>query len=111
MAFQVLSLDTIGYSFGHVASWAGGGKQAIAGINGSCERIQRAAEAVLQSFEVEQTQATQAACVCLTADNERMPASPDPLAVVPPSEDVFFPLTTNAHALVTGSPSAAFRPA
>jgi hypothetical protein len=30
----------------------GGGEQAIAGINGSCERIQKTAAFVLQSFEV-----------------------------------------------------------
>ena len=34
---RALSLDTSDYSFGYVASWAGGGEQAIAGIKGSCE--------------------------------------------------------------------------
>jgi len=37
--------------------WAGGGEQAIAGIKGSCERIQQAAASVLHSFEVERDQA------------------------------------------------------
>ena len=50
---QALGLDTSEY----VAGWAGGGEQAIAGIKGSCERIQKAAASVLQSFEVEQEQA------------------------------------------------------
>jgi hypothetical protein len=54
---QALNLDTSDYSFGYVAGWAGGGEQAIAGIKGSCERIQKAAVSVLQSFEVEQEQA------------------------------------------------------
>ena len=49
---QALGLDTSDYSFGYVAGWAGGGEQAIAGIKGSCERIQKAAASVLQSFEV-----------------------------------------------------------
>ena len=49
---QALGLDTSDYSFGYVAGWAGGGEQAIAGIKGSCERIQKAAGSVLQSFDV-----------------------------------------------------------
>jgi hypothetical protein len=55
--FQALGLDTSDYSFGYVAGWPGGGEQAIAGIKGSCERIQKAVASVLQSFEVEQEQA------------------------------------------------------
>jgi hypothetical protein len=47
---RALNLDTSVYSFGYVAGWARGGEQAIAGIKGSCERIQK-------SFEVEQEQA------------------------------------------------------
>jgi antirestriction protein ArdC len=54
---QALGLDTSDYSFGYVAGWAGGGEQAIAGIKGSCGRIQKAAASVLQSFEIEQEQA------------------------------------------------------
>jgi hypothetical protein len=53
----LVNLDTSDYSFGYVAGWAGGGEQAIAGIKGSCERIQKAAASVLQSFEVEQEEA------------------------------------------------------
>ena len=55
--FQVLSLDTTEHRLGYVASWTGRGEQAIAGIKGSCERIQKAAASVPQSFEVEQEQA------------------------------------------------------
>ena len=51
---QALGLDTSDYSFGYVVGWAGDGERAIAGIKGSCERIQKAAASVLQSFEVEQ---------------------------------------------------------
>ena len=54
---QALNLDMSDYSSGYVAGWAGGGEQAIDGINGSCERIQKAAASVLQSFEVGQEQA------------------------------------------------------
>jgi hypothetical protein len=48
---QVLGLDTSDYSFGYVATWAGGGDQAIAGTKGSCDRIQKAASAILRPFE------------------------------------------------------------
>jgi oligoendopeptidase F len=53
---QALNLDMSNYSFGHFAGWAGGGERAIAGIKGSCERIQKTAASVLQSFEIEQEQ-------------------------------------------------------
>ncbi len=49
---QALGLDTSDYSFGYVASWAGGGEQAMAWIKSSCERIQKAAATVLGSFEI-----------------------------------------------------------
>ena len=49
---QALGLDTSHYSFGYVASWAGGGEQAMAWIKSSCERIQNAAATVLGSFEI-----------------------------------------------------------
>jgi hypothetical protein len=54
---QALGFDTSDYSFGYVASWAGGGEKAIVGIKGSCDRIQKAAASVLQPIEVEQKQA------------------------------------------------------
>ena len=55
-AYVVLSafgIDSSDYSFGYVATWAGGGDQAIAGIKASCERIQKAAATILRSFETE----------------------------------------------------------
>jgi hypothetical protein len=56
---QALGLDTSDYTFGYVAMWAGGGEQAIAGIKGSCERIQKSAATILRAFEpaAEQEQA------------------------------------------------------
>jgi antirestriction protein ArdC len=48
---QSLGFDTGDYSFGYVASWAGSGDKAAAAIKASGERIQRAAEAILRSFE------------------------------------------------------------
>ena len=48
---QSLGLDSSDYSFGYVATWAGGGEQAIAGIKASCERIQRTAATILRAFE------------------------------------------------------------
>lgn len=51
---RVLGLDSGAYSFGYVASWAGGGDQAVAGIRASCGRIQQAAAVILGSFESEE---------------------------------------------------------
>jgi antirestriction protein ArdC len=48
---QVLGIDSGDYSFGYVATWAGDGDQAIAGIKASCEHIQKSAAAILQAFE------------------------------------------------------------
>ena len=48
-----LGMDTSDYSFGYVAGWAGGGPEAVKGITASASRIQRAASAVLKTFEVE----------------------------------------------------------
>ena len=48
---QVLGIDSGDYSFGYVATWAGNGDQAIAGIKASCERIQKSAAAILQALE------------------------------------------------------------
>ncbi len=45
-----LGLDTAGYSFGYVATWAGGGGAAIAAIKASCDRIQRAAGLIVGSL-------------------------------------------------------------
>jgi hypothetical protein len=49
-----LGMDTSDYSFGYVAGWAGGAPEAIQGIKASTGRIQRAATAVLKTFEVEE---------------------------------------------------------
>jgi N-terminal domain of anti-restriction factor ArdC/IrrE N-terminal-like domain len=48
---QVHGFDTSGYSFGYVATWAGGSEHALTGIKTSCERIQRCAATILQAFE------------------------------------------------------------
>ena len=50
-----LDMDTSGYSFGYVAGWAGGGPEAMQGIKESAARIQKAATAVLKTFEVDET--------------------------------------------------------
>jgi hypothetical protein len=48
---QALGIESSDYSFGYVATWAGGGEQAIAGIKASCERIQKSAVTILRAFE------------------------------------------------------------
>ncbi|MHB8263476.1 MAG: ArdC-like ssDNA-binding domain-containing protein [Acidimicrobiales bacterium] len=50
---QVLGVDSSDYSFGYVATWAGNGDQAIAGIKTSGIRIQKTAAAILQFLETE----------------------------------------------------------
>jgi hypothetical protein len=49
-----LGMDTSDYSFGYVAGWAGGAPEALQGIKASTGRIQRAATAVLKTFEVQE---------------------------------------------------------
>ena len=44
-----LGLDSGAYSFGYVATWAGGGEQALAGIKASGGRIQQAAAVILDA--------------------------------------------------------------
>ncbi len=44
---RALGVDSGDYSFGYVATWAGGGEQAVAAVRASCGRIQRAAAAIL----------------------------------------------------------------
>jgi antirestriction protein ArdC len=51
-----LGLSTDDYSFGYVATWAGGGDEAIAGIKASCDRIQKTAATVLRPFDIEEDQ-------------------------------------------------------
>jgi hypothetical protein len=48
---QALGIDSGGYSFGYVTTWAGGGEEAIAGITASCQNIQKAASTILRAFE------------------------------------------------------------
>jgi len=48
---QSIGIDSSDYSFGYVATWAGGGEQAIAGIKASGERIQKTAATILRAFE------------------------------------------------------------
>jgi len=48
-----IGFDSRAYSFGYVATWAGGGEQAIAGIKACCERIQKTAATILRAFEPE----------------------------------------------------------
>jgi antirestriction protein ArdC len=48
---QSLGIDSSDYSFGYVATWAGGGEEAIAGIKASGERIQKSAATILRAFD------------------------------------------------------------
>lgn len=50
---QHLGIDTAEYTFGYVATWAGGGAAAIAAIKASCDRIQRAADIIVGSLGFE----------------------------------------------------------
>lgn len=51
MVCRTLGFDTGAYTFGYVASWAGGGSEAVARIKASASRIQRAAAVILDSLE------------------------------------------------------------
>lgn len=51
---QALGIDSSNYSFGYVASWAGGGDRAITAIKASCDHIQKAAAQILGAFEAGQ---------------------------------------------------------
>lgn len=56
VAFIVMSavgLDSSDYSFGYVATWAGGGDEAVAAIKASGQRIQRTADDILRRLEAE----------------------------------------------------------
>ncbi len=44
---QDLGLDSGAYSFGYVATWAGGGEPAVAAVRASCFRIQRASSFII----------------------------------------------------------------
>ena len=45
---QVLGIDSSDYTFGYVATWAGGGSGAIESIRSSCHRIQTTASSILE---------------------------------------------------------------
>jgi hypothetical protein len=49
---NAIGMATDEYSFGYVAGWAGGGDEAIAGIKASGQRIQQAANRILDGVEV-----------------------------------------------------------
>ena len=49
-----LGLDSSDYTFGYVATWAGGGDRAIAGIRAAGERIQGAARQLLSQLEADE---------------------------------------------------------
>jgi hypothetical protein len=48
-----LHIDSGGYSFGYLATWAGGTEQAVEGIRASCTRIQRAAAVIIEAVDDE----------------------------------------------------------
>lgn len=48
---QALGIDSSDYSFGYVATWAGGSTNAIASIKACCERIQRTSGCILGALE------------------------------------------------------------
>jgi len=56
-----LGLDTSAYSFGYVAGWSGGGKEAIRGIAASAQRISKAAKQILDAIAHENEDAGLAA--------------------------------------------------
>ena len=68
---QALGLDRSDYSFGYVATWAGGSEQAIAGIKASCERIQKSAATILRAFEPEEREERAALAACSAAGAAR----------------------------------------
>ncbi len=52
-----LGLDSGSYTFGYVATWAGGGEEAVAGIKASGSRIQGAASTILELVGTDREQA------------------------------------------------------
>ena len=68
-----LGMDTSDYSFGYVAGWAGGAPEAVQGIKASTGRIQKAATAVLKTFEVEEpvVEATSAVGIEVAVERSR----------------------------------------
>jgi hypothetical protein len=68
-----LGMDTSDYSFGYVAGWAGDAPEALQGIKASTGRIQKAATAVLKTFEVEEpaVEATNAVSIEVAIERSR----------------------------------------
>lgn len=58
---QQFGLDSGAYSFGYVATWAGGGDQAISQIKASCGHIQRAATFMIDSVTAPELDAAEPA--------------------------------------------------
>jgi len=58
---QALGIDSGDYSFGYVATWAGGGEAATAAIKASCGRIQTTAAKILAEAEADDLAETEAA--------------------------------------------------
>jgi hypothetical protein len=86
---QRIGLDTGDYSFGYVATWAGGGDQAVMGIKSSCARIQRAAATILTRLE-DQEAVTEAVT---EADSSRLLPETDEIAFgIPEGGDPQIPL-------------------
>ena len=56
-----LGLDTGAYTFGYVATWAGGGERAVAGIKASCTRIQETAATILALLGADEAEVASAA--------------------------------------------------
>jgi hypothetical protein len=69
-----LGMDTSDYSFGYVLGWTGGAPDAIEGIRASTGRIQKAATAVLKTFEVGDSPAE-------VASDQKLSIDPRDLAV------------------------------
>lgn len=54
---RALGIESASYSFGYVASWAGGGTEAVAAIKAAGARIQRTADSILRIAGVGEEQA------------------------------------------------------
>jgi antirestriction protein ArdC len=54
---RALGIESASYTFGYVATWAGGGSEAVAAIKAAGTRIQRTADAILNSADVVEEQA------------------------------------------------------
>jgi hypothetical protein len=71
-------MDTSDYSFGYVLGWTGGAPDAIEGIKASTGRIQKAATAVLRTFEVQEPPVAAVNSIGIDIDTDRS-ADMDPM--------------------------------